>query len=455
MNKFNKLFYERVLYPFIQLRYGPYLRHGLYGINIIKVFKHLNKSQWLTREEIRSYQNDKLRRLIEHVYHNVPYYKKVMKNEGIEPQDIRSTDDLKYFPLLTKKVINSNYQDIQSDDIYKRSPIECSTGGTTGKPLKLFRDKDTRIWAEAARLRGWSWAQYQIGKPAVSFQYNKWPSLIGKIRIGLINEHAFPDFGKEDEIISSALQIRKINPFCVTGISSYLYRVASIYSRNNINGIQFPVIFTTSEMLYEYQRDFLEIKFNGKVYDQYGCVEIGSLAYECDHNSKHITDEHVIVETINSKGANVTNTSGHLIITDLDNYSMPFIRYRIGDVGTLSDSQCQCGRGLGILRSMDGREQEIMKTSDGNYVPAIYFPTRFKKLKGIEQYQIVQNDIHHITLKIVKNTLFSPDTLEKMLQEIKEIIGNDVTIAVEECNNIPLTSRGKTRLIISHVPVDF
>lgn len=454
MQNLKSLLYERVLFPISQLRYGPYLKHGPYGVKIISIFKRLNQSQWMSRDEIREYQNNKLRSLIEHVYHNVPYYGNVMRSKGIEPQDIRSIDDLKYFPVLTKKVIKSNYQDIMSRDINKRSVIEYSTGGTTGEPLKLFRDKDTRIWAEAARLRGWSWAQYQIGKPAISFQSDQRPSLIGKLRIGLINEHSIPHFRKEDEVISCSSHIRKMNPFCVTGLTSYLCHIASIYGKNNAR-MHFPVMFTTSEMLYEHRRNLLENNLNGKVYDQYGCVEIGSLAYECEHHNKHITDEHVIIETTNSKGAHVINTSGHLIITDLDNYAMPFIRYKIGDTGTLTDRHCQCGRGLRILKSMDGREQEFLTTTDSNYVPAIYFPTQFEKLKGIEQYQIVQHDIYHITLKIVKKSPCSAGTLDKMIKVIKAKIGNTVNISVEECDHIPLTSRGKTRLLISHVPVEF
>lgn len=449
MRKLKTILYERVLYPIYQLRYGPY------GLKIIRAFKHLNQSQWFSRDEISAYQNKKLRRLIEHVYQNVPYYHDVMRSKGMEPQDIRSMDDLKYFPILTKKVIKSNLQEMLSTDIKKRSILECSTGGTTGEPLTLFRDRDTRIWAEAARLRGWSWADYQIGNPVINFQSHKWPSILGKIRIGLINEHSFPEFGKDDELISISTKIKEMNPYCVTGISSNLCRISNVYKKNNINGIHIPVIFPTSEMLYDHQRKHLENVLNGKVYDYYGCVEIGSLAYECEYNNKHITDEHVIIETARSDGTNVFNASGHLIITDLDNYAMPFIRYKIGDVGTLSDEKCGCGRGLRMLRSLDGREQEFLKASDGNLVSAIYFPTRLKKLKGIEQYQIIQHDIHHITLKIVKKDLFSPEILEKMIRVIKEKIGNNVNIRVDECDHIPLTARGKTRLVISHVPVEF
>jgi phenylacetate-CoA ligase len=449
MQKLKTILYERVLYPIYQLRYGPY------GIKIIKVFKYLNQSQWWSRDKLRAYQNEKLRRLIEHVYHNVPYYHDVMRSKGIQPQDICSVDDLKYFPILIKKVIKANFKEIMSKDINKRSVIKFSTSGTTGDPLTVLVDRDSRIWAEAARLRGWSWANYEVGNSIINFSSHKWPSMLGKIRIGLINIHEFPEFAEKDELIHYFSKIRKLKPFCLTGLTSNLCRIAAIYDKYNVNGIQFPVIFSTAEMLHEHQRDLLEKLFKSKVYDYYGSTEIGSLAYECEYNNKHITDEHVIIETMNSQGANVSNTCGDIILTDLDNYAMPFIRYKCGDVGTLTGSECECRRGLHILKSLDGRSQEFLKTLDGNCVSAMYFPSRFKKVKGIEQYQIVQPDINHITLKIVKNKFFSSNELEKMIQIIKEKIGNDVNISVEECDRIPLTTRGKMQLVISHLLTEF
>lgn len=449
MGKLKTILYERVLYPLYQLRYGPY------GLKIIRAFKHLNQSQWLSRDEISAYQNDKLRRLIEHVYHNVPYYHDVMRSRGIEPNDIRNIDDLKYFPLLTKNIIKANFQEIVSKDVRKRSVIKFSTSGTTGEPLTVLRDRDSRIWAEAARLRGWSWAHYQIGNPVMNFSSDKFPSILGKIRIGLINIHAFPEFAEKDELISDFSKMKKKNPFCLTGLTSNLCRIATICNKYSIKRIQFPVVFSTAEMLYDHQRNLLEKTFSGTVYDYYGSIEVGSLAYECEHKNKHVTDEHVIIETTNSQGANVLNTPGDVIITDLDNYAMPFIRYKGGDVGTLTDSDCECGKGLRILKSLDGRSQEFLKTQDGNYVSAIYFPSRFKDLKGIERYQIIQPDIHHINLKIVKNEFFYPHELEKMIQIIRDKLGHGVNIIIEEYDQIPVTGRGKTRLVISHLPTEF
>jgi len=450
MNIIKTTLYEKVLYPLYQIKYGP-----VFGHKIIKTFKHLNETQWLSQQAVLEYQSKKLRRLIKHVYHNVPFYHKIMNKVGLKPEDIRHIEDLKYLPILTKKQIKENYDEIISVDIKRRNAVEASTGGSTGEPLIFFRDIETRIWTEAALLRGRSWAHYKLGDTLIHFGSPHWPSIFGKLRIKLMNIYSFPAFAKKDELLRYFQEIKMLHPYCLTGLSSNLYRIATVCHENKIDSIQFPVIFSTAEMLYDYQREFLERQFSSKVFDYYGCNEIGSLAYECEYKNKHISNEHVIIETTDSNGVSVIDKLGEITITDLDNYAMPFIRYKNGDVGIVTNRNCNCKRGLSLLKSLEGRAQAFLKTLDGNYVPAIFFPTRFRNLKGIEEYQIIQTDIYNIIFKIVKNAFFCEKELTEMVYAIREIIGKEVNIKVEECKHIPLTGRGKTRLVISHLSPEF
>lgn len=449
MGKFKAKFYEKVLFPLYQIKNGP-----TYGYKSIKLLRHLNDTQWLSQDEILLYQENKLRRLINHVYENVPYYGNLMQKIGIHPDNIRTVEDLKYFPVLSKKEIKDNFFRIISKDINNRKFTKASTGGTTGEPLSFYHDIKSRLWAEACLLRGMYWAKYQIGNTIVDFRSTNWPSLLGKIRTKMIQNYCFPAFAKEHELVSYIEKIKLLQPYALKGYASNLYRIVTVCQNQCKDEVQIPVIFSTAEMLYEYQREFIEKQLNSRVYDYYGCNEIGSIAYECEYNTKHISDEHVILETTDSMGNQINNTLGEITITDLDNYVMPFIRYKNGDVGIINNERCKCRRGLSLLKKVEGRTQDFLKTLDGNYVPSIFFPCRFRNLKGIKQYQIIQTDIHNITLKIVKDQFFCAGELEEMKKTIRTVLGDKININVEQCEHIPLTGRGKTRLVISHLPTE-
>ncbi len=434
--------YESVLYPLYQYSYGA---------GVIGAFRHLEKTQWLSPAELYDYKFNKLKKLVNHAYAHVPYYRDVMTKNGIVPADINTLDDIRLFPVLTKELIRNNYDRLISDDNRNRKLYPASTGGSTGEPLRFVRDGNAVVWTEAALMRGKCWAGFRTGDRAVNFMTvgkSPWP---GRIRERVINNFTFSAFEKQRELVGYARKIRKIGPKSVTSYASNLYRVARIFHDNGIRDLEVPVIFSTGEMLYDHQREFIERVFRGKVFDYYGCNEIGSLAYECEYHERHITDEHVLIEVAGSHGASVLDSLGEFIITDLDNFAMPFIRYTNGDAGIITQERCRCGRGLTLMRSLEGRVQEFLRTVDGNYVPSVVFPGRFRNLKGLDQYQIIQEDIREIILNVVKNRSFTQEELDEMVSVIKELLGAEVKVVVREKDHIELTARGKNRLVISKV----
>jgi phenylacetate-CoA ligase len=429
-----------------------HLRNGLnYGSELTNALKVISDTQWLSRDEIKAYQMQKLRRLLDHVSQKVPYYRELMEKSGIRPEDVKSPEDFLGFPILTKDVIRRNHDGLVSLDSGSRQAVEAATGGSTGEPLRLLRDRNTTIWTEAALMRGRGWAGFTFGLRAVFFKTYGSTSWLGNNRGKLANLFYFTAFDREKELVSSMKRVKELKPFCIESYASNLYRIAVACKRYGLDDICIPVIFSTGEMLYPHQKEFIETQFGGKVFDYYGCNEIGSLAYECEHGRRHITDEHVILEVTDEAGNPVTGRPGMITITDLDNYSMPFIRYRNGDAGVIANEPCPCGRGLTVLTNLEGRLQDYLRAADGNAVPAIYFPGRFRGLKGIAQYQIVQDALDKITLRIVKNAFFSPDELKEMVGAIKEVLGENIEINVEELDSIELTGRGKNRPVICRI----
>ncbi|RJO60422.1 phenylacetate--CoA ligase family protein [candidate division WS5 bacterium] len=449
INKMRNIFYEDIAYPIYQCKYGP-----AFGNSIIKILKRIEEYQWLAHDEMLAMQKEKLRSLIKHAYLTVPYYHEVMKKKGLSPEDIKSANDLINFPVLTKQIIRENRRRLISANLQKGKYIETATGGSTGEPLNFIRDWNTLIWTEASNLRGRLWAGVRIGDREIDFRFIGTPSLLGTFRTKIINKNSLDALAKENELIRYMDKIRSFKPRSIVAYASNLYRIAVVCNKHQINGIEFPSIFSTGELLYDYQRAFIENQFNGKVFDYYGCNEVGSIAHECEHHHKHISEERFIIEVSDSRGNPANNSFGVMTITDLDNYAMPFIRYQNGDLAETSNDPCQCGRALKIIKSIQGRIQEFLRTSDGNYVPAIFFPCYFKDIKGIDQYQIIQPDLNDIILKIVKNSFFSVQELENVKHFIKQTIGENINITVEEHSHIPLTNSGKNRLIVSHLPMD-
>lgn len=434
--------YENVLYPLYNYECGA---------RTVRTARHLDETQWLSPEELYEYRFRKLKKLVDHAYDHVPYYRDWMTRNKLGPGDIKALDDIRFFPVLTKEVIRTNYDRLLSDDIGGKKTYRASTGGSTGEPLRFVRDVNAMVWTEAALLRGKSWAGFRLGNRAVNFMTVSRSSLLGRMRGRLINNFTFNAFEKEKELLGYVSKMRKLGPRCITSYASSLYRISRLLDDRGIHDIEIPVIFSTGEMLYDHQREHIEKTFHGRVFDYYGCNEIGSLAYECECHERHITDEHLLIEVAGPGGEPAVDTLGEFIITDLDNFAMPFIRYKNGDAGILSDVLCECGRGLTVLRSLEGRVQEFLRTADGNYVPAVVFPGRFRNVRGLDQYQIIQEDVREIVLNIVKNSNFVTGELEEMVRVIKELLGNDVKVVVRERDHIELTARGKNRLVISKV----
>jgi phenylacetate-CoA ligase len=445
------------IYPVATLKY-PLLK------NTLKNLEYLNKSQWSTPEQIEEFRSQRLQQMLNHAYENVPYYHKIFQGLSLKPTDIRSVSDLSRLPILTKDIIRKNLPDLLPKNVPKDRLIQTATGGSTGEPMKFFIDSNWNAWNMAAAYRQWSWAGYNIGDKMIylwsapqdiSDQERLKTKILNKInRTMFLDAHKLTQQTIEEYIAT----LRSFKPKIINAYASAIYVIAQYMEKKGITDIHLKAVLTSCETLFPYQRKVIEQAFGCRVYDYYSGRDTTFHAGECpEHTGYHMAQENAIVEFIKNNEPVSPGEVGKMIITDLENYAMPFIRYEIGDLGRLSTEKCRCGRNLPLLKEIAGRIRDVIVTKDGKYLTGAFISTLFydnKGLtKGIQQYQFIQKTTDHAILKIVKAEDFSELELDKILQKIKGQCG-DMHIDIEFVDMILPTRSGKYRPILSEVEMN-
>jgi phenylacetate-CoA ligase len=176
------------------------------------------------------------------------------------------------------------------------------------------------------------------------------------------------------------------------------------------------------------------------------------LASECpEHAGLHVNIDHVVLETVDASGRNVRGASGDVVITDLHNYGMPFIRYQNGDRATFSDDTCACGRGLPLLTSVDGRILDTIRTPDGRHVPGEFFVYAMLDVLTVKQYLVVQTALDDIEVLVVKDGAVTDDERTRILSKIGGVVGDSCRVSVKQVDEIPPSRSGKRRVTVSQL----
>jgi len=196
------------------------------------------------------------------------------------------------------------------------------------------------------------------------------------------------------------------------------------------------------------------------VYDKYGAREFSGIAYQCGESpDHHVMDESYIVELLVNGRPAAPGEVGEVVITDLNNFSVPLIRYRIGDLATaVDDAPCPCGRGLSRIGRIQGRTQAIVYCGNGTWLPGTFFHHFFKDHEyAIRSFQVHQDRKGAFTLRIVQNNQFTDEAFDSILAELRHYVGgpSETEITVEFVDEIPLLRTGKHSPVVSTVREDF
>ena len=424
-----------------------------FGIKYKHIINFLNDSQFFSSEQIREIQWKKVKDIIEFAYFNNTFYNNHFKKANITPKDIHNLNDFSNIPLLTKEDIKNNPESLISNNYQKENMHHKRTGGSTGVPVHLYVDDYAMNFKRAAVHRHNSWANYLPGMKRASLwgDTDKTYSFSDRMYMKLYERTIYLDTLNMDDanMFKFVEKLKQFKPKSLMGHGHSLYYFTRFLLDNNIANIRFNGIISTAETLFDNERKVIEDLFGNIVFDRYGCEELSIIASECEkHEGLHINAEGLYVEVIDGDDT----TPGELVITDLVNKGMPFIRYKIGDMATILNKPCSCGRGLPRLGKVFGRVTDILYTPEGKKISGVSILDTFViHIKGFNQVQIIQNKIDHVLFKIVKDKYYSDNSLEKLKETVVKIFGPQMNSTIEFVDNIPKTDRGKFQFTICNI----
>ncbi|WP_210394987.1 phenylacetate--CoA ligase family protein [Motiliproteus sediminis] len=415
----------------------------------------LERSQWLSPAEITSLQLANLRAFLRTIATTNPYYRDLFANLNVDPDAIESVDDLARLPLLSKDEIRKAQAEMISQNSGRLQ--QYNTGGSSGEPLIFYMGMDRISHDVAAKWRATRWWNVDIGDVEAVIWGS--PVELGKqdqlkaLRDRLFRSHLIPAFDlRPDSIRHYLSELQRLRPRMVFGYPSVIHQLTLAAADQNVNlrNLGTLVVFTTSEMLYPHQREAIETAFDAPVANGYGARDAGFIAHQCPAGGLHISAEDIVVEIVDADGTLCPpGTAGEIVITHTATSAFPFVRYRTGDTGRLSDQVCACGRGLPLLQEVQGRTTDFITATDGAKVHALALIYVIREIEGVDQFKISQFQPNQVTVQLKVNSVFDPLSVDRIESGMKARLGADMIIVIEEVCGFPTTANGKFRYVES------
>ncbi len=445
----NKLF-RHVVFP---------AYHALKRTTVPQNIKELCRNQWLGPKQLTELQRTKLKSILAYSYRFVPFYQNRLASIGYSNCGSWDYNDFLKIPLLTKKDINKNLILLISKSHNLNELISNSTSGSTGTKLKFFHDYRSAYYRKAVEVRNQEWLGINLGDRSARLwgapmDLGAAQSFRGRLHSWLNNILFLSSYNlTETSLAKYTAKLLRFKPKLLISYPGPVTILSEYLLRTNQTIPSIKAIICSAETLYPWQRNIIESAFNSPVCNRYGCREFGDIAQECAcHSGLHIHSDRVFLEILDDNGNPVgPNETGNVVITDLDNHGMPFIRYLIGDRASFKEGQCECGRSLPLLDKIEGRTLDIVKAPNGNNIGGTFWTLLFRSRPGIASFQVIQENLQGITINYIPQTDASKIDFEHYRKSIKEKCGADFCIRFVKVDEIPKTPAGKTRFVVSRI----
>lgn len=443
------------------------LKVAIQGFTNLSVRRHLgpfwyrrawlNKTQWLSHDELEGIQLVLLKRVVKKAEKYVPYYKSLMKESGFSAADIHSLDDIKLFPVLSKQQVVDAGDSLLSKNFQKWMLRHAYTGGTTGTPVNIYRSPFSLGTEHSFVRRQWDWAGIKMSE-RTAYLTGRIIVSPGKTSGSL---HAYDPFMKE--LVLSTYHLNGVNAVeylelidkykctAIVGYPSAVYYLAQVCKAIGQKKINVRAVLTSSEMLSEIAKETIEDAFNCRVYNFYGSAERVCYIFTCEKGNHHIVPEYGYTELVPvESGSKVCR----IISTGFWNHAMPFIRYDLGDTVIKADVECGCGRKFQSIQGIEGRSGDVVRTISGReYGPAILTHLLYG-VNNIIESQIIQDNINHIRIDFLPHKEFCDNDLvcfQKLVEQ--HLPTHELHVEFRRVDKIERTVSGKLRPVISRIVV--
>jgi len=402
-------------------------------------------------DQIKKVQNEKLQKLVKYCFRNIKYYRELFDKHYIRPKQIKTVKDLCRIPILTKKELRERFWDFLPKEL---PPCRVSrTSGSTGIPVCILSDINSRLNNSAAVIRyRKALGIPMIGRPILTPLKTEndpekephWTFIQGVHKTYYINPY-IDNTGYEKE------QLEKLRRPVIIGITPAIRALAYKIRDGLLPTLKPIAVLTTGEYLSQEVRELLEDTFKTKVTDIYACNEAGDIAWQCREGQLyHINADNCIVEILKDGEPAEKGQTGEVVITNLNRYSMPFIRYKNGDLARFVAVDCRCGCKLPVISDIAGRTGEDIYLPNGKTI-------LWNQLKGfmnhpdVRQFQLVQNKDALLTVKFIPEDKSNIKQTKNILtSRFNGLLGDSVRIDFSIVERIDPATSGKSKLVICH-----
>lgn len=418
-------------------------------LSLLRQMRQINRDQWIESDSLEAVQLQRLRRQVKRAWEKSPFYRERLSSIGFEPGDLKSLDDLRRLPVLTKSELQSAGTDVFCSDIDVDDCIWMKTSGSSGSPLSLpftKQDKSHRVLKELRALmaHGYKFTDRMIifVEPRCLVEKKNVLQKLGLLRRDYISIFA--------DLSDQIAKIKALRPQVIYGYTSSLRIIAESLVRSHFPLPVPKVLMTAAELLDPAARKLLKDGFGSEPADFYGSMEFGWIGWQCpERRGYHINSDCLIVECLKDGQPAMDGEEGELVITNLYSDAAPLIRYSSGDTGILSSEKCRCGRSLPILSSLTGRLADCISLPDGRKLSPYTVTCAIEDIPGVGQFQIVQKKDWTVNISLIPSS--HNLNADDVRTAVRNMLGPDVDVIVEATSKLSLEPNGKFRVVRSHI----